>query len=444
MLKKLKRSALGASVPHEKVTAGMATEKMPIPEQIILPMSQHIGAPCKPVVQKGDTVMVGSLVGEAGGFVSANIYSGVSGEVTAVEQVLSATGAMGTQVVIKPDGLQTVDPEIKAPVVTDKASFIQAVRDCGLVGLGGAGFPAAVKLNPATPVDTLVINGAECVPYLTPDTREFLECSDTVLSGIEAVMHWLEIPNCVIGIERNKPECIDLMCSLVSGKSGITVHPLPCRYPQGAEKTLIESCTGREVPELVPGDKPRPGLPADVGVIVMNVTSVSTIGKFLKDGMPLTTKRVTVDGDAVANPKNVEAVIGTQLKDIVAFCGGVKEGVELGKVIYGGPMMGKALPNLDAPLLRQNNGVLLFSREMATLPQPSACIRCGRCIEGCPMGLAPVQISAAYERRDVEALTKLKINLCVECGTCSFVCPAKRPVTQTMSLAKAFQRTGGK
>ncbi len=444
MLKKLKRSALGASVPHEKVTAGMATEKMPIPAKIILPMSQHIGAPCKPVVQKGDTVMVGSLVGEAGGFVSANIYSGVSGTVTAVEQVLGANGSMSTQVVIEPDGQQTVDPSIKAPEVTDKASFIQAVRDCGLVGLGGAGFPAAVKLSPATPVDTLVINGAECEPYLTPDTREFLECSDTVLSGIEAVMHYLEIPNCVIGIERNKPECIDLMCSLVSGKPGITVKPLPCRYPQGAEKTLIENCTGREVPELVPGDKPRAGLPADVGVIVMNVTSVSTVGKFLATGMPLVTKRVTVDGDAVANPKNVEVVIGTQLKDIVEFCGGVKEGVELGKVIYGGPMMGKAQPDLEAPLLRQNNGVLLFSREKAQLPAPSACIRCGRCIEGCPMGLAPVQIAHAYANGDVEELTKLKINLCVECGTCSFVCPAKRPVTQTMSLAKAFQRTGGK
>lgn len=444
MFKKLKRSALGAGVPHEKVTAGMATEKMPVPAKIILPMSQHIGAPCKPVVQKGDTVMVGSLVGEAGGFVSANIYSGVSGTVAAVEQVLGPNGAMGTQVVIETDGQQTVDPVVKPPKVTDKASFVQAVRDCGLVGLGGAGFPAAVKLSPATPVDTLVINGAECEPYLTPDTREFLECSDTVMSGIEAVMKYLEIKNCVIGIERNKPECIDLMCSLANGKPGITVHPLPCRYPQGAEKTLIESCTGREVPELVPGDKPRPGLPADVGVIVMNVTSVSTIGKFLNTGMPLITKRVTVDGDAVASPKNVEAVIGTPLKDIVDFCGGVKEGVELGKVIYGGPMMGKAVPDLQVPLLRQNNGILLFSREMAKLPEVGACIRCGRCIEGCPMGLAPVQISGAYARRDVEALTKLKINLCVECGTCTFVCPAKRPVTQTMSLAKAFQRTGGK
>ena len=194
MLKKLKRSALGASVPHEKVTAGMATEHMPVPAKVILPMSQHIGAPCKPVVKKGDTVMVGSLVGEAGGFVSANIYSGVSGTVSAVEP---------TQVVITTDGEQTVDPSIAPPEVTDKASFLQAVRNCGLVGLGGAGFPAAVKLSPQTPVDTLVINGAECEPYLTPDTREFLECSDTVMSGIEAVMKYLEIPNCIIGIERN-------------------------------------------------------------------------------------------------------------------------------------------------------------------------------------------------------------------------------------------------
>ena len=202
MFKKLKRSALGASVPHEKATAGMATVKMPLPARIVLPMQQHIGAPCTPVVKKGDTVQVGTLVGKAGGFVSANIYSGVSGTVSGIETLVGSTGAVMEAVVITPDGQQTVDPSVQPPVVTDKASLVKAAQDCGLVGLGGAGFPTAVKLSPKTPVDTLVINGAECEPYLTADTREFLENSDTVISGIEAVMKYMEIKHCVIGIER--------------------------------------------------------------------------------------------------------------------------------------------------------------------------------------------------------------------------------------------------
>lgn len=426
MFKKLKRSAEGAGVPHAKGTAGMATVVMPAPSKITLPMSQHIGAPAQPVVKKGDTVYVGTLVGKAGGFVSANIYSGVSGT------VLSADPA---NVVIEADGQQTVDPAIQPPVVTDKDSLLKAVQDCGLVGLGGAGFPTHVKLT-AKNVEFLVINGAECEPYLTPDTREFLECGDTVVSGIAAVMKYCEIKKCVIGIEANKPECIAKMNEMVKDMAGVEVKSLPSRYPQGAEKNLIETCTGREVPQF--GPTGAPGLPADAGCVVMNVTTVSTLGKFLNTGMPLVTKRVTVDGDAVANPQNVEAPIGTALQDIVDFCGGVKEGVELGKVIYGGPMMGRAVTGLDVPLLKQNNGVLLFSRQKALLPDPSACIRCGRCINGCPMGLAPVQISEAYNALDYERLDKLNIGLCVACGTCSFVCPAKRPVTQTMAMAKAY------
>ena len=435
MFKKLKRSALGANVPHEKATAGMATVKMPLPARIVLPMQQHIGAPCTPVVKKGDTVRVGTLVGKAGGFVSANIYSGVSGTVSGIETVVGSNGAVMEAVVIVPDGQQTVDPSVQPPVVTDKAGLVKAAQDCGLVGLGGAGFPTAVKLSPKTPVDTLVINGAECEPYLTADTREFLENSETVISGIEAVMKYMEIKHCVIGIERNKPECIDLMCSLVSGMAGVEVKPLASRYPQGAEKTLIESTTGREVP--------RGGLPSDVGVIVMNVTTISTLGKFLATGMPLTTKRLTVDGDAAAKACNVEVIVGTPAQDVIDFVG-LKEGVTLGKVICGGPMMGVCLADTSFPVIRQNNGLLLVSDKAAVLPEPGPCIRCGRCIEGCPMGLAPVQIAGAFQKKDVAALTTLQVDLCVLCGTCSYVCPAKRPVTQTMSLAKELQRKGGK
>ena len=435
MLKKLKRAALGAGVPHEKGTATLATVKMPVPSKVVLPMQQHIGAPCTPVVKKGDTVMVGTLVGKAEGFVSANIYSGVSGTVASVDTVHISNGASVAAVVITPDGQQTVDPAVKAPVVTDKASFIEAIQNCGLVGLGGAGFPTAVKLSPKTPVDTLVINAAECEPYLTADTREMLENGETIASGVKAVMKYLEIKNCVIGIERNKPECVSAMNQLFSGVAGVTVKVLPSRYPQGAEKVLIENTTGREVPQG--------GLPSDAGVIVMNVTTVSTIGKFLATGMPLVTKRLTVDGDAIKEPKNVEAIIGTPVREVLEFCG-LKEGVTVAKLISGGPMMGLALPSADEPVLKQNNGILAFSEKMAAMPAVGPCIRCGRCIEACPMGLAPVQIAGAFNKKNAEELNKLCVDLCMLCGTCSYVCPAKRPVTQTMGLAKDFAKKEAK
>ena len=431
MFKKLKRSAEGAGVPHVKATAGVATVKMPAPDQVTLLMSQHIGAPATPVVQKGDTVYVGTLVGKAGGFVSANVYSSVSGT------VLSADA---NAVVITADGQQTVDPSIQPPVVTDRDSLLKAVADCGLVGLGGAGFPAHVKLA-AENIDYLVINCAECEPYLASDTREVLECSDTIVSGIEAVLKYTGIKNCIIGIEANKPDCIDLMTTLTKDMTGVSVKTLPCRYPQGAEKNLIETCTGREVPQFGPSGKP--GLPADAGCVVMNVTSISTLGKFLKTGMPLVSRRVTVDGDAAAKPSNIEAPIGSSMQSIVDFAGGIKEGVELGKVIAGGPMMGMAQVDLSAPTKKASGGILLFSKEKATLPEPTNCIRCGRCINGCPMGLSPVSIVKAYNDHDLEALDKLNLGLCVTCGTCSFVCPAKRPLTQTMAIAKVFQRMGG-
>ena len=444
MLKFLKRSAQGASVPHEKATSEMATVQMPVPKNVVIPMSMHIGAPAQPVVKKGDQVHVGTLIGQAGGFVSANIHSSVSGTVVGVAPMRMVNGAVCQAVAIESDGQQTVDPACQPPVVNDKDSLLQAIQACGLVGVGGAGFPTHVKL--AAEVDTLLINAAECEPYLTTDAREMLECSDTILGGIRAVMQYCGIPRCIIGIERNKPACIDLMCSLTRDVKGVSVKPLPMRYPQGAEKTLVETCTGREVPQVGPSGKP--GLPADVGCIVMNVTSVSTLGKYLKTGIPLVSKRITVDGDAIARPQNIEAPIGALYRDVIEACGGIKPDVELGKIIFGGPMMGGAAPSADFPVLKQNNGLLLFSRKTAVLPDPQPCIRCGRCIAACPMGLEPVEIVECFNRKDAEALRRHSVDLCVSCGSCTYVCPAKRPVSQTVTLAKGWYlnelRKGGK
>lgn len=407
---------------------------MPLPGKITLLMQQHIGAPSKPVVQKGDTVQVGSLVGEAGGFVGANIYSGVSGTVTSVEKVLNTAGGMVDAVVIEPDGEQTLSPDVKPPEVTDRESFLAAVRACGVVGLGGAGFPTAVKLAPKNldEIDTVIINAAECEPYITSDDREMLEASEDIMAGIQAVQKYLGVPKVVVAIERNKPEAIDLMFSLAKGHAGVSVHPLATRYPQGAEKVLIERVAGREVPST--------GLPADVGVIVLNVTTVSAIGKYLKTGMPLVSKRLTIAGGAVTSPKNVEVVIGTPISEIIAFCGGYS--VPPTKLLLGGPMMGVSLAGDDYPIVKQNNAVLAFTPEEAALPEPEPCIRCGRCVNSCPVGLSPIETCEAYEARDWDALDNLSAGTCIMCGVCSYVCPAKRLVSQTTVLARSYYLKG--
>ena len=408
---------------------------MPLPSKIVLSMGQHIGAPASPAVAKGDQVYVGTVVGKAGGFVSSDIHSGVSGTVDSIVTITAPNGAAQTAVVIIPDGEQKVDPAIAPPEVTDYKSFVDAIRASGLVGLGGAGFPTAVKLSPKNldEIDTLLINGAECEPYITSDNRCFLEDTHHVLGGIKAVMKYLNIPKCIIGIEGNKPEAIAKMKAAIDAP-GIEVKQLPCRYPQGAEKVLIENCTGREVP--------FPGLPSDVGVIVMNVTSVAFVSKYLETGMPLTTKRLTVDGDIVKEPKNVEVLIGTPIQELLDFCGGLT--AQPGKVLYGGPMMGTCVADLSQPILKNNNAVLAFSEKLARLPKKTNCIHCGRCVNACPLGLAAKDIVKAYDNGNVELLQELNADLCMSCGTCSFVCPAKRPLAPSIALAKIMMKNGGK
>lgn len=435
MKNRFKRAAKGARLAHNKNTQNIATVDLPVPEKILLPMQQHIGGTAVPMVKKGDQVYVGTLIGRADGYVSAPIHSGVSGTVTDVRPIQISSGAWVPAVEITSDGQQAVDPAIAPPKVNDYESFTTAIRNSGLVGLGGAGFPTAVKLTmkDLSVIDTLIINGAECEPYITADNREFVENPQDIISGILEVKKWLAIKNVIIGIERNKPEAMDVMFSLIKGDPSITVKPLPSVYPQGAEKILIESCTGREVP--------RGGLPSDVGCIVMNVSSVAFVASYLRTGMPLVARRLTVDG-AVAEPRNLRVIVGTPIREVLDYCGGLKG--EVGEIITGGPMMGVSVVDPDFPILKQNNAVLALPHAAAQLPPAGECIHCGRCIEACPIGLSPVIIAKAYNAQNVDELDRLMADLCMECGSCSYVCPAKRPVTDTMRLAKAMLRKGAK
>lgn len=425
----------GVNVPHKKDTAALETVRMPLPEQVILTMSQHVGAPCDPVVKKGDKVYVGTLVGKAPSAMSMHIYSSVSGTVKVVENILYKAGNPERVVIIQPDGLQTPDPSIRPPVVTDQASFLAAMEHSGIVGLGGAGFPTDLKVHPKNldEIDTLLINGAECEPYLTTDNRELLECSDTILEGVHACLKWLGIPKCQICIEDNKPMAIARMQELTREDPEVEVTVLESRYPQGAQNILIKNATGRVVA--------RGARHTTVGVIMLNVTTVSSIGKFLRTGMPLTTKRLTVSGDAIARPQNVETVIGTPIADVLAFCGTVEEPK---KVLIGGPMMGAAQMDVNYPITRQNNGLLAFTDHSSQNLPVGHCMRCGRCVNACPAGLSPVDIRNAYKNFDAERLDALMADLCIGCGTCSYVCPAHRPLTQTTTLAKSFLKTSMK
>lgn len=426
-----RRTPGGVRVPHRKNTAECETAAMPVPEKVILAMTQHLGAPCEPTVQVGDAVAVGQVIGDTDAPLSAPIHASVSGTVSAITTLLLPGGRSTAAVVIDADGEQRVHESVQPPVVNDRADFLRAVRAAGLVGLGGAGFPTHVKLNPKNldDVDTLIINAAECEPYITTDYRECMENSWDIVSGVQTIMEFLDTKRVIIAIERNKPAAIAelsrIAASVTTPARQVLVQALPARYPQGAEKVLIAACTGRRVP--------AGGLPADVGCVVMNVTTVACLSRYLKTGMPLVDRRLTVDGSAIEKPQNVRAVIGTPVHDLLAFCG-LKKPVR--KLLMGGPMMGLALMDDALPVLKQNNAVLAFAEEDVLADKASACIRCGRCVAACPMKLVPPAIAAAYVNGDPVAMEKLNVNCCIECGCCSYSCPAHRHVTQTMRLAK--------
>lgn len=418
----------GAHVPHRKNTADCVPKRMPVPAVVTIPVSMNIGAPAKPVVKVGDEVKVGQLIAEAGGFVSSPVYSSVSGKVKRMDDVLQNSGQTCPAMVIETDGKQTLYEGITPPEVTDRQSFVDAVRNSGVVGLGGAGFPTAVKLNvDPVKVDYICINGAECEPYITADTRTMLDDADLLVDGIKLLQKFFQPGRVYIGIEDNKPQCISKLRELTKDLDNVEVSPLPATYPQGFEKVLIYHTTQRVVPEGK--------LPIDVGCVAINPSTVVTIARYIQTGMPLIEKYVTVDGSAIANPQNVIVPIGASIQDVVDFCGGFK--CEPKKIIMGGPMMGFAMPGTDAPVVKNTGSILAFNAKDAEPPVTTACIKCGRCVAHCPMNLMPVEFERAYNLKRPEELKALKVNLCMECGCCSFVCPAKRPLVQTNKLAKA-------
>ncbi len=424
-------SLRGVHVPHRKHTQDKGALRMPCPASVTIPMSMHIGAPSLPCVAAGDRVYVGTLIGETGGAMSVPVHSSVSGTVKKIGDILLANGGMSSAVIIESDGEMTPDPALSAPAVDSRESFIDAVRASGVVGLGGAGFPTHFKLNvDPERVDYLIVNGAECEPYVTSDSYTMTERTEDIRTALEAMAKHLGIKKTVIGIEKNKPKAIEAMRALSVEGMDIEVKALPSIYPQGGEKVLIYNAAGR----VVPVGK----LPIDVGCIVINCTTLAAIGTYLSTGMPLVEKCVTVDGDCVGQAQNVLTPVGTSLSDLFEFCGGLQS--DPAKIVYGGPMMGITVPSAEFPVMKNTNAVLALSEREARLPKTTACIRCGSCTNTCPFNLAPAAILFAFGKKDVERLEALNVTACMECGCCNYVCPANRPLVQTNKMAKILLR----
>ncbi|MBQ4154225.1 MAG: electron transport complex subunit RsxC [Clostridia bacterium] len=438
ILKPKKKIKGGARLPHLKHTAEMESVYLENIDQVIIPMQQHIGAPCNPLVKKGDKVFVGTLIGDCDAKVSAPIHSSVSGEVSQVKTITLSNGNECQAVIINSDGQMTPDPELSAMEVTNAEDLRKAARNCGLVGLGGAGFPTHVKLTLSDdkPIDTLIINGAECEPYITADYRECIESFEDILEGVYLIKNALNVENVIIGVEDNKPKAIKLLYDIASHKNDTENHvrlmKLPSSYPQGAEKVLIYSATGRKLP--------AGKLPADVGCIVMNITSVAVLKRYIKTGMPLVNKRLTVDGNAVEKPGNYIVPVGTPINKVLEAAGAE----DFEKIILGGPMMGQAIYNTEAPITKQNNAILAFKGIKALTKPTTDCIRCGRCMKACPIRLSPRKVETALEfGAGAEELSILNTMHCIECGSCSFSCPAGRQLTASMRLAKNVIRKAG-
>ncbi|MGG7162504.1 electron transport complex subunit RsxC [Clostridium ihumii] len=419
----------GIHPPHGKhLSKDTAIESLLPKKDLIFPMSQHIGAPCEPTVKKGDRVLVGQKIGQATGFVSAPIHCSVSGTVKDIKPVLTSSGKKVMSVIVENDNLYEkveVTPH-KDYKSLSKDQLLEIIKEGGIVGLGGACFPTHVKLAPKTEIDTIIINGAECEPYLTCDYRLMVEKHSEIIEGLEILKHMFPKANIYIGIEDNKSDAISIFNSALEDTKGIEVKSLKTKYPQGAEKQLIYATTKR----MVPTGK----LPADVGCIVQNLATVYAIRNLVIDGMPLTERIVTVTGEAITTPKNLLVKFGTSLTELIDACGGFKQ--DPVKVLSGGPMMGMSLISLDIPSIKGTSGILALTKDMADLSEESSCIRCGRCVEACPMFLTPYKLNSYVLRGEFEEFEKLNGLSCIECGACSYICPAKRHLTQSCREGK--------
>ncbi len=398
--------------------------------ELVYPMSQHIGAPAKPIVNVGDKVLVGQKIGEASGFVSANIVSSVSGTVKAIEPRLTVAGNYVTSIVVENDNEYTEVEGIGTPrdyTKLSKEEIRNIVKEAGIVGMGGAGFPNHIKITPKDDesIEYVIVNGAECEPYLTSDYRAMLERPERVIGGLKVMLSLFPNAQGIIGIEDNKPDCIELMTKQTQDEDNITVIPLKTKYPQGAERQLIYATTGRKINSSM--------LPADAGCIVDNVDTVSSIYMAVCKSTPLMRRIVTVTGDAINSPCNFDVRTGTNYAELIDEAGGFK--TEPQKIVSGGPMMGMALFDLNIPVTKTSSALLAMTKDEVAAHEPSACIRCGRCVAACPSNLIPQKMLEYAERFDDEGFISLNGMECYECGSCTYVCPAKRRLTQ------AFKQT---
>ena len=416
----------GIRLPHRKHAEDRKIEAIPLPKRVRIPMQMHLGPACTPAVAVREHVSVGQIIGTAAADGAVPIHASVSGTVTAIAPFLAPNGTEIPCIEIEPDGKQALYAGCKPPVLETKDDLIRAARESGCVGLGGAGFPTYLKLATKHKIDMLIVNGAECEPYLTSDCRQMVEEPGDILGGIRLVMQLLKIKECRIGIENNKPAAIKLMTYGAAADGNIRICPLPPVYPQGAEKVMIFHTCGRVIPEGK--------MPAEMGVLTLNVSTCAFLYRYSKTGIPLVERVVTVDGSAVKKPCNLRVPIGTPQADLLKFAECDMERVK--KLLSGGPMMGVALYSAEQPVLKQQNGLLALTK--APSPEPSACIRCGRCMAVCPMKLMPMELERACKKENTALLKKLHLPLCMNCGCCTYVCPAKRPLAETNQLAKAL------
>ncbi|MDH6311397.1 electron transport complex protein RnfC [Parabacteroides sp. PFB2-10] len=423
----------GIHPPENKLSAGKAIQSLALPKQVIIPLSQHIGAPAVAVVKKGDEVKVGSLIGQANGFVSANIHSSVSGKVNKIDNVLDASGYRRPAVFIDVEGdewEEAIDRQegfVKAFDLTSK-EIIQKITDAGIVGLGGATFPTQVKLTPppGNTAEILIINAAECEPYLTADHSLMMEKGNEIMTGISLLMKAVHVKKAVIGIENNKKDAIAHLQHLQSNYHGIEVMPLKVQYPQGGEKQLIDAVLRRQVKSGA--------LPISVGAVVQNVGTAFAVYEAVVKNKPLFERIVTVTGKEVANPGNFKVRIGTSIQALIDAAGGLPE--HTGKIIGGGPMMGKALASPEVPVTKGSSGVLLITEEEAKRKPVMPCIRCTKCVNVCPMGLNPTLLMTSTEFTNWDLAEKNHIADCIECGSCSYTCPSNRPLLDQIRLGK--------